>query len=157
MNRYMVCIAIALASISTVRAQVQPAAAHPFQLSSTTFANHATLPISMINNNPVNGVNTCSVDGSPGGNQSPELSWTNAPKRTASFIVVAFDVTASFTHWGMYNIPATTTELPRTPGSPEVLSGLKSSMTFLPRRNTTAPARPTLNPSSTITCLRYTL
>jgi hypothetical protein len=51
-----------------------------FQLSSTTFANDATLPISMINNIPVNGSNSCSIDGSVGGNQSPELSWIHALK-----------------------------------------------------------------------------
>src|SRR5262249_33394260 len=41
-------------------------------------------------------------------NQSPQLSWTNVPPRTASFVVIASDVTAGFTHWGMYNIPRTT-------------------------------------------------
>jgi len=29
---------------------------------------------------------------------------------------VAYDLTAAFTHWGMYNIPATTTELPENAG-----------------------------------------
>jgi Raf kinase inhibitor-like YbhB/YbcL family protein len=88
----------------------------PFQLSSTTFANDTTLPLSMINNNIVNGSNACSLDGSPGGNQSPELSWTNAPRRTASFVVIAYDTTAAFTHWGMYNISATATGLPENAG-----------------------------------------
>jgi len=92
------------------------AAANTFQLSSTTFTNGATLPLSMINNNIVNGSNTCSLDGSPGGNQSPELSWTSAPRRTASFVVTAYDTTAAFTHWGMYNISATATGLPENAG-----------------------------------------
>jgi Raf kinase inhibitor-like YbhB/YbcL family protein len=70
----------------------------------------------MIYNNIVNGSNTCSLDGSPGGNQSPELSWTNAPPHTASFVVTLFDTTASFTHWGMYNIAATATGLPENAG-----------------------------------------
>ncbi|HLX86617.1 MAG TPA: YbhB/YbcL family Raf kinase inhibitor-like protein [Terriglobales bacterium] len=87
-----------------------------FQLSSTTFANGTTLPISTINNNVVNGSNTCSIDGSPGGNQSPELSWANAPKRTASFVVTLYDTTAAFTHWGMYNIAPTATGLPANAG-----------------------------------------
>jgi Raf kinase inhibitor-like YbhB/YbcL family protein len=87
-----------------------------FQVSSTTFTNDATLPLSMIYNNIVNGSNTCSLDGSPGGNQSPELSWTNAPPHTASFVVTLFDTTASFTHWGMYNIAATATGLPENAG-----------------------------------------
>ncbi|MFY9844489.1 MAG: YbhB/YbcL family Raf kinase inhibitor-like protein [Terriglobales bacterium] len=88
----------------------------PFQLSSTTFTNGATLPLSMINNNIVNGVNACSLDGSPGGNESPELSWTGAPAGTASFVVTTYDSTAAFTHWGMYNIPSTATGLPENAG-----------------------------------------
>jgi len=87
-----------------------------FQLSSTTFTNGATLPISMIHNVIVNGSNACSLDGSPGGNQSPELSWTNAPRRTVSFVVTLYDTTAAFTHWGMYNIPPTATGLPENAG-----------------------------------------
>ena len=87
-----------------------------FQVSSTTFTNDATLPLSMLYNNIVNGSNTCSLNGSPGGNQSPELSWTNAPPHTASFVVTLFDTTASFTHWGMYNIAATATGLPENAG-----------------------------------------
>jgi Raf kinase inhibitor-like YbhB/YbcL family protein len=87
-----------------------------FQLSSTTFANDTTLPISMIFNDAVNDVNICSIDGSTGGNQSPELSWTNVPPHTASFVVTLFDTTASFTHWGIYNISATATGLPENAG-----------------------------------------
>jgi len=87
-----------------------------FQLSSTTFANETTLPISMIDNILVNGSNACSIDGSPGGDQSPELTWTNVPPHTASFVVTMYDTTASFTHWGMYNISATATGLPENAG-----------------------------------------
>jgi len=86
------------------------------QVSSTTFEDGATMPSSAIYNLQFNGVNVCSLDGSPGGNESPELSWTNAPRHTASFVVIAFDVTAGFIHWGMYNIPPTTTELPENAG-----------------------------------------
>jgi len=89
---------------------------HRFRVSSSTFANGTTLPISAINNIISNGVNVCSIDGSAGGNQSPALSWRNAPQRTRTFVVVVYDVTAAFTHWGMYNIPATTTELPENAG-----------------------------------------
>ncbi len=92
------------------------AAPKSLQLSSTTFTNGATLPLSMINNITVNGSNACSIDGSPGGNQSPELSWANAPRRTASFVVTAYDTTAAFTHWGMYNISPSATGLPEDAG-----------------------------------------
>jgi len=89
---------------------------HRFQVTSSMFANNTTLPISAIYNFISNNVNVCSIDGSVGGNQSPELSWKNAPRRTRSFVIVAYDLTAAFTHWGMYNIPATTTELPENAG-----------------------------------------
>ena len=93
-----------------------------FRVTSATFENDSTLPISVINNItippgfPNAGSNGCSIDGAPGGNESPELSWTDAPRSTRSFAVVAFDETANFTHWGMYNIPADTTELPQNAG-----------------------------------------
>ena len=77
------------------------------RLSSTTFANNdPQLPLIMIFTSVVSGPNTnaCTSTGEDGGNQSPELHWTGAPQRTRSFVVVMFDVTASFTHWGMYNI-----------------------------------------------------
>lgn len=101
---------------SPVNAQEKKSPAARFQLTSSTFSNHTTMPISTINNIVQNGKNICSIDGSTGGNQSPELSWTNAPARTQSFVVVTYDVTAAFTHWGMYNIPATTNELPENAG-----------------------------------------
>jgi Raf kinase inhibitor-like YbhB/YbcL family protein len=87
-----------------------------FEVSSTTFENDKTVPLSMLFNAQVNGVNVCSINGRPGGNKSPELSWTNVPRDTRSFAVIAFDVTAGFTHWGMYNISAETTELPENAG-----------------------------------------
>ncbi|MBU6510364.1 MAG: YbhB/YbcL family Raf kinase inhibitor-like protein [Gammaproteobacteria bacterium] len=89
---------------------------HHFRLHSTTFTSGETMPLSTIHEILYNGVNVCSIDGSTGGNESPELSWTGAPHRTRSFTVVMFDVTASFTHWGMYNIPASTNELPENAG-----------------------------------------
>ena len=87
-----------------------------FQLHSTTFSNDSTLPISMILNNQVNGVNTCSASGAAGYDESPELSWTGAPRGTQFFAVVLYDVTASFTHWGMYNISGNVNQLPENAG-----------------------------------------
>jgi phosphatidylethanolamine-binding protein (PEBP) family uncharacterized protein len=112
-----------------------------FRLSSTTFQNNQTLPLSMINNITVNNVNSCTADGSPGGNQSPELSWTRADPRTRSFAVVLYDVTAAFTHWGCI------ISLPTPPGSRRtqelqaVCSVLKSSTTFSSAPNTAVPVR----------------
>lgn len=88
-----------------------------FKVSSKTFANDTTLPISAINQIPgTNNLNTCSIDGSKGGNESPQLSWTGAPRGTKSFVVTVFDVTASFTHWGMYNISGNVNMLPQNAG-----------------------------------------
>jgi Raf kinase inhibitor-like YbhB/YbcL family protein len=87
-----------------------------FQLHSTTFSNDSTLPISMILNNQVNGVNTCTASGAAGYDESPELFWTGAPRGTQFFAVVLYDVTASFTHWGMYNIKGNVTQLPENAG-----------------------------------------
>lgn len=82
---------------------------HNLRVTSTTFSNNGTIPLSMV-------WNQCTAY--PGGaDQSPQLSWSGAPHRTRSFIVVAYDVTASFTHWGMYNIPPTTTTLPVNAGA----------------------------------------
>jgi len=115
MKKYVVCLTLVLASLSTLPAQ-QENDNHRFKLSSTTFEDNTTLPLSMIYNFLYNGSNVCSADGSPGGNESPELSWRNAPRNTRSFAVMAFDVTAGFTHWGMYNIAPTATGLPQNAG-----------------------------------------
>jgi len=86
-------------------------------IQSQTFLNGHTLPLSMINTMPdSSGQNTCTASGDAGGNASPQLSWGNAPPGTRTFAVVAYDITAQFTHWVIYNIPATTSELPQNAG-----------------------------------------
>lgn len=80
-----------------------------FRVSSTTFEDNGFIPASMVFSGQLGSVCT-------GGNESPELSWTRAPGNVRSYAVVLFDVTASFTHWGIYNIPTTTTELPENAG-----------------------------------------
>lgn len=92
---------------------------HTFRVHSTTFVNKTTLPLSAIATfaiSPANPANACTYNGEPGGDQSPELSWTGAPEGTRSFVVVTYDVTASFTHWGMYNISGEATGLPENAG-----------------------------------------
>jgi hypothetical protein len=93
------------------------------RLKSSTFSDGDTLPLSMVDNIVQNGVNLCTADGSAGGNESPELSWERAPPRTRTFVVIAFDTTASFTHWGMYNISGKTTGLPANAGVPNSAFG----------------------------------
>jgi len=80
-----------------------------FAVTSTTFENDKRVPQSMVYNGIAG--STCT-----GGDKSPQLSWHGAPSATHSYTVLMFDVTASFTHWGMYNIPASTTSLPENAG-----------------------------------------
>lgn len=59
--------------------------------------------------------------GCDGGNISPDVSWSNAPASTKSFVVSLNDPDAptgsGFWHWVVYNIPAYTTGLPVDAGS----------------------------------------
>lgn len=116
--------------------------ASSFQVSSTTFVDGATLPLSMINNIVLNGSNSCSLGGSPGGNESPELSWTTAPAGTASFVVTTYDTTAAFTHWGMYNIPPTATGLPENAGVAGSIYGQQIFNDFLVGKEYDGPCPP---------------
>jgi len=95
---------------------------HRMKLTSSQFNNNSTLPAIAVHDIQVPGstpgttVNACTVDGGPGGNQSPELTWSHAPHDTRSFVVVLYDTTAAFTHWGMYNIAASAQGLPENAG-----------------------------------------
>jgi Raf kinase inhibitor-like YbhB/YbcL family protein len=83
------------------------------QVSSRTFQNGGTLPDRMANTIlNSSGVNICTLDGKKGGDESPQLSWSNAPPETASFVIVMYDETAGFTHWGVYDISSDVHSLP---------------------------------------------
>lgn len=72
----------------------------PFRLSSTAFANQQLIPTAF----------TCNGD-----NSSPALRWEGAPAGTRSFALVLHDPDApsgDFTHWSVYDLPPTLTELP---------------------------------------------
>jgi len=87
------------------------------EVTSLTFTDHSTLPLSTVDNIVVNGLNTCTADGSAGGDRSPQLQWTHVPRGARSFVVVLYDPTAAFTHWGMYNISPRTRMLPAGAGA----------------------------------------
>jgi Raf kinase inhibitor-like YbhB/YbcL family protein len=116
MRASVVVFAVTLGLSGPANSQVTRASDGRFEIRSATFKNGTTLPLSMIDNIVVNGSNICSLGGSPGANQSPQLSWTNAPADTRTFVVIAFDTTASFTHWGIYNIAGDATGLPANAG-----------------------------------------
>jgi Raf kinase inhibitor-like YbhB/YbcL family protein len=115
----LVLALVAIVSPRTVAQSAAPDSDHEFRLSSTTFTDGGQLPLSS-----VLGSNFCTFV-SGGGDQSPELSWSNAPRGTQSFVVTLFDVTASFTHWGLYNISRKTTELPENAGVAGSIFGLQ--------------------------------
>lgn len=135
-----------LAAVSVAGAQDKPPISgdwnhHEFQVTSTTFSNGGTLPLSMVGSQ-------CPYYAG-GDNQSPELSWSGVPRGTRSLVVIGYDVTAAFTHWGMYNIPPKTSGLPDNAGVPAAPMGCRSPMT-LATRTTTAPVhRRRTTPSAT--------
>ena len=57
-------------------------------------------------------LDTFQVDGQNGGNISPELNWGPGPEGTMSYAIVLHDYSNGFTHWAIWNIPATTLQLP---------------------------------------------
>jgi len=75
-----------------------------FHVTSATFQNDGAIPSSMVFNGTLGSV--CI-----GGDMSPQLTWTKSLPWTKSYAVVTYDVTADFTHWGIYNIPPDVTEL----------------------------------------------
>jgi Raf kinase inhibitor-like YbhB/YbcL family protein len=65
---------------------------------------------------------TANAFGCHGPNESPALKWSNPPAGTKSFAITMFDPyrppVSGWWHWVVYDIPATTTELPRKAGDP---------------------------------------
>ncbi len=73
-----------------------PPTAGPFTLSSSAFAEGQTIPVDY----------SCK-----GVNISPALTWTEPPTGAQSFALIMFDPSAVWTHWTLYNIPASTRNL----------------------------------------------
>ena len=105
MKKSTFILAVLLTFSSTVWAQ------STFTLSSTGLGGEATI------NEEFNGF------GCTGKNQSPQLSWKNAPKGTKSFAVTMYDPDAptgsGWWHWVVFDIPSTTHELAAGAGNIE--------------------------------------
>lgn len=107
-----VVAAIVLSPAEVTRAADSDSNLH-LQISSRTFHDGGTLPDRMANSILTEtGVNICTLDGKAGGNESPQLSWSNAPPETSSIAIVMYDETAGYTHWGIYDIPSDVRNLP---------------------------------------------
>jgi Raf kinase inhibitor-like YbhB/YbcL family protein len=111
---------------------------HKFQLTSMTFANGAPLPLSMIFD-----ASGCAANGAIGGDQSPEMSWTRPKQGTRSFVVILYDVTAAFTHWGMYNISPEATGVPANAGVAGSMLGQQVENDFFLGEQYDGPCPPT--------------
>jgi Raf kinase inhibitor-like YbhB/YbcL family protein len=65
---------------------------------------------------------TAKAFGCTGGNTSPALEWSGAPKGTQSFVVTLFDrdersTPSGWWHWVVYDLPKDTTKLPMGAGA----------------------------------------
>lgn len=87
--------------------------------------------------------------GCTGNNQSPALSWKNAPVGTRSFLLTMHDPDAptggiGWTHWVVTNIPAKVDRLPAgiSVGDTKLPAGALQTRTDAASRATWAPARP---------------
>jgi len=109
-----------------------------FELTSSDFAEGATLPDSTV----LNGLDC------HGPNVSPALQWRNAPAGTKGFVLVLDDYEArggdGFVHWAVYNLPATATSLPSNAGAaePDLPGGGRHAYSDFLRRRYDGPCPP---------------
>ena len=86
-------------------------AAHAFDLASADMRDHGTLADKQV----LNGF------GCQGGNQSPQLAWSDPPAGTKSFAVTVYDPDAptgsGWWHWVVFDIPANVRSLPAGAGA----------------------------------------
>src|SRR5215469_5256194 len=96
--RYLLAIA-AVVSVLSQSATSKQGAEH-MNIESSSFAQGQPIPQKY----------TCD-----GGDVSPQLQWSKAPRETKSFALIADDPDApagTWVHWVIYNIPANTNALP---------------------------------------------
>jgi Raf kinase inhibitor-like YbhB/YbcL family protein len=99
----------ALAAMAALFAASSADAAGTFTLSSTTFQDGKLMPKKVANSR----ANAPSNPNCVGENVSPQLSWTNVPDGTKSFVLLMTDPEgrggAGVNHWVAYGIPASVT------------------------------------------------
>ncbi len=104
-NRILAAGVIALSALGASTAFAQD-----MKLTSAEVADGSTIKEAQVAN----------VFGCKGGNASPSLSWSGAPKDTKSFALTVYDPDAptgsGFWHWVVFNIPAATTAIPLDAG-----------------------------------------
>ncbi|MFD2933000.1 YbhB/YbcL family Raf kinase inhibitor-like protein [Spirosoma flavum] len=128
MKRLFIAFTLLASTISLTFAQ-QPTsttatapAVPPMRLTTTAFSDGGIIPIKFTQAAP---------GAAPGGGTSPELSWTNVPAGTQSFVLHMHDVDVSRNkstddnlHWLVWNIPGTLTGLPEgIPGGAQLADG----------------------------------
>lgn len=99
-------------------------------LSSPAFVNGQAVPVNY----------TCD-----GRNDSPPLQWSGAPSGTKSFALICDDPDApgGWVHWVLYNLPATTHELPeRFPATETLPDGAKQGLSDFKRIGYGGPCPP---------------
>ncbi|CAN5658219.1 YbhB/YbcL family Raf kinase inhibitor-like protein [soil metagenome] len=138
MNRLFIAFALLVSPISLTFAQ-QPAPSTtptaptdpPMRLTSSAFPDGGMIPIKFTQAAP---------GAAPGGGTSPELSWTNVPQGTQSFVLHMHDVDVSRNkstddnlHWLVWNIPPTLKGLPEgVPGGAQLADGSYQMNVFTP-------------------------
>ena len=104
-NRILAAVVVAFGALSASTAFAQN-----MKLTSTEVADGSTIKEAQVAN----------VFGCKGGNASPSLSWSGAPSDTKSFAITVYDPDAptgsGFWHWVVFNIPPSTTEIPKGAG-----------------------------------------
>jgi Raf kinase inhibitor-like YbhB/YbcL family protein len=100
-----VVLGLALAAMAT------PVLAAGLKVTSPEFKSGGRIPMTMVFNS----------FGCTGGNHSPALSWSGAPKGTKSFAITMFDPDAptgsGFWHWIVFDIPPDMHSLPADAGA----------------------------------------
>ena len=141
MKRFVLFFVLALMIISCAKATSQPTTTpipstatpvpptvFPITLSSSAFTEGQEIPVDY----------SCK-----GTNISPALTWTEPPAGTQSLAIIMYDSQASWTHWALYNIPASTHALKKAiPTDPKLSDGSMQAKTSFGKPGYGGPCPP---------------